>query len=126
MLGAFIAQSVDKYPLEKAKRTKFRILNQSRPNSQVGGTSKSVKRKDAMNIILAAERKFMVRISKSKAFLPAAKLPIVSNRLVTKFTISRYQLSVFYKCKLLTKLNSVSYTVPGFNRSVIMKMNISA
>jgi hypothetical protein len=68
----------------------------------------------------------MVRISKSKAFLPAAKLPIVSNRLVTKFTISRYQLSVFYKCKLLTKLNSVSYTVPGFNRSVIMKMNISA
>ena len=78
-----------------------------------------------MKIILAAETTFMVRISKSKAFILEASLPIVSSRPKIKFIISRYQPSVLFKCMLLMKLKSLQATVAGKSRNVTEKMKTS-
>ncbi len=78
-----------------------------------------------MKIILAAETTFMVYISKSKALILEASLPIVSNRLKIKFIISRYQPSVLFKFMLLMKLKSLQATVAGKRRNVTAKMKTS-
>ena len=73
-----------------------------------------------MKIILEAEHTLMVLIYKSKVFLPAANLPIVSNRLFVNGTNSKNQ------CSFSKNLKSVSSTAPGKSMYVTAKLNIRA
>ena len=91
--GALTAHSVPMYPFEKANRKRFRILNQSVFQSHLGATSKSVKRKVAMNSTRKAELMLTVLIERSKVGLPPTNRPSVSKMLKRKTTTSWYQLS---------------------------------
>jgi len=114
-----MAHRVEVYPLEKAKRAKLRILNQSALKSQAGPTWKVLRKKNGINRIL---RETAIIVDLELRFMrgdPPAERPMVSNTLKVVLIIVVYHEALL--SQLLMKLKYEAYMTPGNTMKVTRK-----